>query len=114
VVPGVRPPVPRRPRRPPEREAAERDPLILVDDDDDDEPAPRPAVEAPLLPGFGAETFTAFATGAFGARELASSADAPSLVGELPTQTLADPSDDEAASLAAVSEQFFGEFGGGG
>lgn len=112
VVPAVRPPVPRRPRRPPEREAAEPDPLIVVDDDDDDEPAPRPAVEAPLLPGFGAETFTAFATGGFGARELASGADEPSLVGELPTQTLADPSDDEAGALAAVSEQFFGEFGG--
>ena len=114
VPPAVRPPVRRRPRRPPERDE-ERDPLILGDDDDDDdEPAPRPAAEAPLLPGFGAETFTAFATGAFGTRELATGADEPSLVGELPTQTLADPSDDEAGALAAVSEQFFGEFGGGG
>ena len=111
AFPPVRPPVPRRPRRPPEPDE-EPDPLILGDDDDDDEPAPRPAAEAPLLPGFGAETFTAFATGAFGARELASGADEPSLVGELPTETLADPSDDEAGALAAVSEQFFGEFGG--
>lgn len=61
--------------------------------------------------GFLAETLTAFGTGGFRERRLASGVDTSFATGELPTETLANPTDDEEEAFEEVNARFFGILG---
>jgi hypothetical protein len=64
--------------------------------------------------GFGAETFAALGTGAFGEREVAEGATGEFYGGELPAASFLDPDEDDEEGVAFVSDLFGLTLGGGG
>lgn len=69
--------------------------------------------DRPLAFGWFSETATAFATGAFGTRELAEGATTDGFGGELPTATIADPNQGDTPAVEAVGDLLFADFDSG-
>jgi hypothetical protein len=106
AFPTPRPPIRRRPRRPPESEE-ERDQQRQLDTERDADFRLFETVDTggPAV-GFGAETFTALATGPFEERQVAEGSTDEFYAGELPAASFLNPDDDEEEGVAFVSGLF--------
>jgi len=113
AFPPARPP--RRPPRPPRDEEEDRDQRRQPEPTRDNEFRLFERVDAggPAV-GFGAETFAALGTGAFGEREVAEESVGEFYAGELPAASFLNPDEEDEEGVAFVSNLFGLNFGGGG